>query len=189
MVVLNYITWGWVDSKFISSSFYSNPLQTHEEASTYLGNTHYEFIPSIQNLVLSISWEARILCAGWVCWRPHLACTQQDTGALSENLVKIIFNESQQAWHWVLRHQSICSEWTTAYTWDTQNPGFSAFTQYWVLHTWDELIITQYYFQVGKPLHELISTLNLFKLNFDSTFSKYVWGVFTDPKNSKKIWV
>ncbi len=29
---------------------------------TYLGNTHYEFIPSIQNPVLSICWEARILC-------------------------------------------------------------------------------------------------------------------------------
>ncbi len=33
----------------------------------YLGNTHYEFIPSIQNPVLSISWEARILCAGSYC--------------------------------------------------------------------------------------------------------------------------
>ncbi len=29
---------------------------------TYLGNTHYEFIPSIQNPVLSISRGARILC-------------------------------------------------------------------------------------------------------------------------------
>ena len=29
---------------------------------TSLGNTHYEFIPSVQNQVLSISWGARILC-------------------------------------------------------------------------------------------------------------------------------
>ena len=27
-----FLSWGWVDSKFISSSFYSNPLRTHEEA-------------------------------------------------------------------------------------------------------------------------------------------------------------
>ena len=63
----------------------------------------------------------------------------------------------------------------------TQNPGFSAYTQHWVLHSWDELIMS--ISQVGKALHEfeeilsrsyLVSTLNILKLNFDSTFSKYV---------------
>ncbi len=34
----------------------------------------------------------------------------------------------------------------------TQNPGFSAYTQHWVLYTWDELIMS--ISQVGKPLHE-----------------------------------
>ena len=34
----------------------------------------------------------------------------------------------------------------------TQNPGFSAYTQHWVLYTWDELTIS--ISQVGKPLHE-----------------------------------
>ncbi len=65
----------------------------------------------------------------------------------------------------------------------TQNPSLSAYTQHRVLYTWDELIRS--IFQVGKPLHEfeedlsrsyLIWTLNLLKLNFDSTHPEYVWG-------------
>ncbi len=70
----------------------------------------------------------------------------------------------------------------------TQNPGFSAYTQHWVLYTWYELIMS--ISQVCKPLHEfeedlsrsyLILTLNLLKLNLESTFSQYVhdvWGVW-----------
>ena len=66
----------------------------------------------------------------------------------------------------------------------TQNPGSSAYTHHWVLYTWDELIISSS--QVGEPLHEfeeylsrssLIWTLNLLKLNFESAFPQYVWGV------------
>ncbi len=34
----------------------------------------------------------------------------------------------------------------------TQNPGSSAYTQHWVLYTWDQLIMS--ISQVGKPLHE-----------------------------------
>ncbi len=54
----------------------------------------------------------------------------------------------------------------------TQNPGSSAYTQHWVLYTWDLLIMS--ISQVVKPLHEfeedfsrsyLIWTLNLLKLN------------------------
>ncbi len=57
----------------------------------------------------------------------------------------------------------------------TQNPGFSAYTQHWVVYTWDELIMS--ISQVGKPLHEfeedlsrsyLIWTLNLLKANLES---------------------
>ncbi len=68
---------------------------------------------------------------------------------------------------------------------NTQNPGFSAYTQHWVLYTWDELTLS--ISQVVKPLHEfeedlsrgsLIWTWNLHKLNFESTFSEYVWGVW-----------
>ncbi len=70
---------------------------------------------------------------------------------------------------------------------NTQNPGFSAYTQHWVLYTctWDELIMS--ISQVGKPLHELeedlsrsclIWTLNLLNLNLESTFLEYVWGVW-----------
>ena len=40
----------------------------------------------------------------------------------------------------------------------TQNPGFSAYTQHWVLYTWDELIMS--ISQVGKPLHELEEDLS-----------------------------
>ena len=67
----------------------------------------------------------------------------------------------------------------------TQNPGSSAYTQHRVLYTWDQLIMS--ISQVGKPLHELeedlsrsylIWTLNLLKLNFESTFPEYVWGVW-----------
>ncbi len=36
--------------------------------------------------------------------------------------------------------------------WYTQNPGSSAYTQHWVLYTWDELIMS--ISQIGKPLHE-----------------------------------
>ncbi len=68
---------------------------------------------------------------------------------------------------------------------NTQNPGFSAYTQHWVLYTWDELTLS--ISQVGKPLHEfeedlsrssLIWTWNPLKLNFESTFPEYVWGVW-----------
>ncbi len=64
----------------------------------------------------------------------------------------------------------------------TQNPGFSAYTQHWVLYTWDELImsISQV---LGKPLHEfeedlsrsyLIWTLNLLNLNLDQGASTQI---------------
>ncbi len=67
----------------------------------------------------------------------------------------------------------------------TQNPGFSAYTQHWVLYTWDELIMS--ISQVGKPLHEfeedlsrcyLIWTLNLLKPNLENTFTEYGWVVW-----------
>ncbi len=35
----------------------------------------------------------------------------------------------------------------------TQNPSSSAYTQLWVLYTWDELVMRISH--VGKPLHEL----------------------------------
>ncbi len=62
----------------------------------------------------------------------------------------------------------------------TQNPGFSGYTQHWVLYTRDELIMSLS--QVGKPLHEfeeelsrsyLIWTFNLLKPNLESTFPEY----------------
>ncbi len=40
----------------------------------------------------------------------------------------------------------------------TQNPGFSAYTQHWVLYTWDELITS--ISQVGWPLHEFEEDLS-----------------------------
>ncbi len=40
----------------------------------------------------------------------------------------------------------------------TQNPGSSAYTQQWVLYTWDDLIIS--ISQVGKPLHEFEEDLS-----------------------------
>ncbi len=40
----------------------------------------------------------------------------------------------------------------------TQNPGFSTYTQHWVLYTWDELIMS--ISQVGKPLHEFKEDLS-----------------------------
>ena len=68
--------------------------------------------------------------------------------------------------------------------WYTENPRSWAYTQHWVLYTWDELIMS--ISQVRGPLHDLeedlsrsylIWTLNLRKLNFDSAFPEYVWGV------------
>ncbi len=68
---------GWLQSLLLLSRFCTIKKRNQTKSSrfvwylpqiilmkrlTYLGNTLYEFNPSIQNPVLSISWEARILC-------------------------------------------------------------------------------------------------------------------------------
>ncbi len=93
-----------------------------------------------------------------------------------------LFQNSDDATWWILLLQLFCK---ILVHYITQNPGFSAYTQHWVLYTWDVLIMS--ISKVGKPLHEfeedlsrsyLIWTSNLLNLNLESTFPEYVWGVW-----------